>query len=58
MGITLKHVNFRPFLCQKYFLNKNKWFKSCIYKKYTDKNSNKSGTNFEPLCTNLFFLKI
>ena len=32
---------FRPFLCQKYFLHKNKWIKSNVYKKFTDKNSNK-----------------
>ena len=32
---------FQAFLGQKYFLHKNKWIKSCNYKKYTDKNSNK-----------------
>ena len=42
MSITLKHVNFRPFRCQKYFLHKNKWIKNCIIKKYTDKNTNKN----------------
>ena len=40
-GITLKHENFRPFLCQKYFLHQHKRIKSCIYTKYTDKSTNK-----------------
>ena len=36
-----KTRKFRPIRCQKYLLHKNKWIKSCIYKKHMDKNTNK-----------------
>ena len=36
-----KTRKFQAFLHQKYFLHKNQWIKSCNYKKYTRKNSNK-----------------